>query len=63
MSQKKLDSRMRRLLRETKRNPVAEEMHKYHKPKTHKQKKQRFKDMSHDDLETWEKDADDNERP
>lgn len=53
MSQKKLDSRMRRLLREVKRNPVAEEMHQYHKPKTHKQKKQRFKDIAHDDLKTW----------
>lgn len=56
---KKLDSRLRRLLREAKRNPVAEEMHKLHKPKTHKQKKQRFKDMAFDDLKSWNNGEDD----
>lgn len=50
---KKLDSRLRRLLREAKRNPVAEEMHKYHKPKTHKQRKRSFKDIAFDDLNEW----------
>jgi hypothetical protein len=49
----KLDKRLRRLLREVKRNPVAEEMHKYHKPKTHKQRKQSFKDIAFDDLNEW----------
>lgn len=49
----KLDNRLRRLLREAKRNPVAEEMHKYHKPKTHKQRKRSFKDIAFDDLNEW----------
>lgn len=49
----KLDNRLRRLLREAKRNPVAEEMHKYHKPKTHKQRKRSFKDIAFDDLNDW----------
>lgn len=53
----KLDSRTRRKLREAKRNPVAEEMHKVHKPKTHKQRKRRLKDVAYDDLKTW-KDGD-----
>ena len=50
---KKLDSRLRRLLREAKRNPVAEEMNKVNKPKTFKQKKRAFKDKAFDDLDTW----------
>ena len=56
----KLDSRTRRKLREAKRNPVAEEMHKVHKPKTHKQRKRRLKDVAYDDLKTW-KDGDSDE--
>ena len=54
----KIDKRLRRLLREVKRNPVAEEMNKLHKPKTHKQKKRSFKDKAYDDLEEWEKNSD-----
>lgn len=56
----KLDNRLRRLLREAKRNPVAEEMHKYHKPKTHKQRKRSFKDIAFDDLREWEQSEDEN---
>lgn len=57
----KLDSRTRRKLREAKRNPVAEEMHKVHKPKTHKQRKRRLKDVAYDDLKTW-KESDDSQQ-
>lgn len=56
----KLDSRTRRKLREAKRNPVAEEMHKVHKPKTHKQRKRRLKDVAYDDLKTWKEENEDN---
>lgn len=57
----KLDSRTRRKLREAKRNPVAEEMHKVHKPKTHKQRKRRLKDVAYDDLKTWKEENEDND--
>jgi len=56
----KLDSRTRRKLREAKRNPVAEEMHRVHKPKTHKQRKRRLKDVAYDDLKTWKEENEDN---
>ena len=57
----KIDSQMKRKLREAKRNPVAEEMNKLHKPKTHKQRKRRLKDVAYDDLKTW-KESDDSQQ-
>lgn len=54
----KIDARTKRKLREAKRNPVAEEMHQYHKPKTHEQRKRRLKDVAFDDLKTWRENGD-----